>query len=176
MIGKVVPAFAFKGNGRLTGAYILESGVLVTSDLTLRNAGAKIVTNGSINLASKATTFVATADLETSLAAATGLKDKSIQIEGSGSIDGPVLKIRRFPVEFAAAGLGEVLGTSPQSLGGLKELVGSENAAEVISGKIEETTGLRLDPAVTDLLKGLLGGETAPAAPAPAPIRAIPQE
>jgi hypothetical protein len=178
MIGKVVPAFAFKGNGRLTGAYILESGVLVTSDLTLRNAGARIVTNGSVNLASKATTFVATADLETSLAAATGLKDKSIQIEGSGSIDGPVLKIRRFPVEFAAAGLGEVLGTSPQSLGGLKELVGSENAAEVISGKIEETTGLQLDPAVTDLLKGLLGGETAPAAPAaaPTPIRAVPQE
>jgi hypothetical protein len=177
LIGKVVPAFAFKGSGTVTGAYILESGVLVTSDLTVRNSGARLVTNGNVNLASKATTFVVTADLEPVLAAATGLKDKSIQIEGSGPLDHPELKIRQFPVEFAASGLGEVLGTSPESLGGLKELIGSGNAAEVISGKIEEATGLQLDPAVTDLLKGLMGGEDAPAAPAPAPapIRAVPQ-
>lgn len=176
LIGEVVPAFAFKGSGTVTGAYILESGVLVTSDLTVRNGGARLVTNGNVNLASKATTFVVTADLEPVLAAATGLKDKSIQIEGSGPLDQPVLKIRQFPVEFAASGLGEVLGTSPESLGGLRELIGSGNAAEVISGKIEEATGLQLDPAVTDLLKGLLGGEDAPAAPSPAPIRAVPQQ
>jgi len=177
LIGKVVPAFAFKGRGTVTGAYILESGVLVTSDLMVRNSGARLVTNGNVNLASKETTFVTTADLEPALAAATGLKEKSIQIEGSGPLDQPVLKIRQFPVEFAASGLGEVLGTSPESLGGLKELIGTGNAAEVISGKIEEATGLQLDPAVTDLLKGLLGGEDAPAAPAPAPapIRAVPQ-
>lgn len=177
-IGKVVPAFAFKGRGTVTGAYILESGVLVTSDLTVRNSGARLVTNGNVNLASKETTFVVTADLDPALAAATGLKDKTIQVEGSGPLDDPTLKIRQFPVEFAAAGLGEVLGTSPESLGGLKELIGSDNAAEVISGKIEEATGLELDPAVTDLLKGLLGGEDTPAAPAPAlaPIRAVPQQ
>lgn len=175
MIGKVVPAFSLKGSGTVTGAYILESGVLVTSDLTVRNGSARLVTNGNVNLASKNTTFVTTADLEPALAAASGLKDKAIQVEGSGPLDGPTLKIRQFPVEFAAAGLGEVLGTTPESLGGLKELIDSGNAAEVISGKIEEATGIQLDPAVTDLLKGLLGEDAAPAAPAPAPIRAVPQ-
>jgi hypothetical protein len=176
MIGKVVPAFASKGGGIVAGSYILESGVLVTSDLTSRNSGARFITSGNVNLASKATSFVTTADLEPVLAAATGLKDKSVEVEGTGPLDRPVLKIRRFPVEFAAVGLGEVLGTSSESLGGLRELVGSENAAEVITGRLEEATGLELDPAVTDLLKGLFGEEAAPSAPVPAPIRAVPRQ
>ncbi len=159
VLGKVVPAFGAKAAGTVTGAYILESGVLVTSDLTVRNDGARVVTNGSLNLASMRTNFTATAALEPALAAATGLKDKAVVVEGTGPWREPELKIREFPVEFAAAGLGEILGTTPESLGGLKELLGSEDPAAVISGSIEEATGLQIDPAVTDLLRGLLGGK-----------------
>ncbi len=172
LVGGVVPAFAAKGAGSVTGAYIIESGVLVTSDLAVRNGGARIVVNGSLTLASAQTNFTATADLEPALAAATGLKGKAIQVAGSGPLREPVLKVRQFPIEFTASGLGEVLGTTPESLAGLKDLVGSENAAEVISGTVEEAAALGLDPAVAELLKGLLGGGE-PERPL---LRAIPQE
>jgi len=174
LLGKIVPAFASTASGTVGGAYIIESGILVTSDLTVRNGGARVVTNGSVNLVKMETTFITTADLDPALAAATGLKDKAIQVEGSGPLRTPVLKIKQFPIEFAAAGLGEVLGTSPESLGAIKEVLGTGDAAAVITGTIAEATGLKLDPAVTDLLKGLLGGEEAEPAPRPA-LRAVPE-
>ncbi len=178
LLGKVVPAFGAKPSGTVSGAYILESGVLVTSDLAVRNDGARVAVNGSLNLASKQTHFTATASLEPALAAATGLKDKAVVVEGAGPWREPDLKIREFPVEFAAAGLGEVLGTTPESLGGLKDLLGSEDPAAALTGSLEEATGLKLDPAVTDLLRGILGGGEARPEPEPErPIlRAIPQE
>ena len=173
LVGQVVPAFAAKEKGSVTGAYIIESGVLLTSDLAVANGGAKIVTNGSVNLESLDTKFTAKAFLEPALAAATGLTDKAIAVEGSGPLASPVLKITDFPLEFASASLGQVLGTTPKSLGSLKEILGTDAAAVgVISGKLEEATGIKLDPAITDMFKSFLGGGKKPETPM---LRAQPQ-
>lgn len=175
LVGGIVPAFGAPEKGSVTGAYIIESGVLLTNDLTVENGGAKIVTGGSLNLSSKETQFSSRALLEPSLAAATGLADKSITVDGSGPVTAPVLKISTFPIEFASESLGTVLGTSKESLGTLKDaLADSENPAGVISGKIEEATGIKIDPEITELFNSFLGGGEASAAPAPAPLRAQP--
>jgi hypothetical protein len=178
LLGGIVPAFGIQGGGTLSGAYILESGVLVTSDLTVRNGAVRIVTNGNLNFASGGASFVSTAELEPVLAALTGLKDKTIQVEGTGPLREPVLKLRQFPVEFAAASLAQVLGTTPATVGTLKELVPPDDAAEILTGTIGETPGLTFDPAVQALISGLLG-QPAPSAPRAAPerpaLRAVPQ-
>ncbi|MCB1204804.1 MAG: hypothetical protein KDN18_11140 [Verrucomicrobiae bacterium] len=175
MIGSVLPAFAPKSGMSLGGAYILESGVLVTNDLTVSGGGVRLVTNGSVNLEEKTTKFVATADLEPALAAASGLKDVSIRVEGDGPLEEPVLKLRQFPVEFAGGTLSGVLGSTPESLAKLKTWVGPEDV-EVFTGPLEDAAGLGLDPDLVEWLKGLRGGE-APEASAPAApvLRAVPE-
>lgn len=181
MLGGVLPLFTAKSGTALSGAYIVESGVLVTSDLTVRSAGARLVTNGSVNLAEDTAKFVATADLEPALAAATGLKDQAIQIEGDGPLKDPVLKLRQFPLGFAANALSTVTGSSPESLAGLKALVGPEDAG-VISATLEGVEGLAgigLDPGLAEWVKGLLegaaAGTPAPETPATPTLRAIPE-
>ncbi|MEX2579818.1 MAG: hypothetical protein WD342_12240 [Verrucomicrobiales bacterium] len=157
LLGRVVPALGFDGRGTVTGAYIVESGVLVTNDFTVVNPEANLLVNGSVKLAEQTTDFTAVASLNDALAAATDLEDKTIEVHGTGALASPELTVSDFPVEFAAEKLGEVLGTSPETLGTLKEILGDgENAAEVISGKIEEATGLELGDEVNELLKGLL--------------------
>jgi hypothetical protein len=175
LLGGIVPAFGIRGGGIISGAYILESGILVTSDLTVGDGGVRIVTNGNLNFASQRVSFVSTAELEPSLAAATGLKEKTIQVEGAGPLREPVLKLRQFPVEFAAANLAQVLGTTPETIASLKALVGSEDAKDVITGTIGETPGLTFDPAVQALISGMLGQPLQPAPPVRPALRAVPQ-
>lgn len=170
LVGGIVPAFGATEKGSVTGAYIIESGVLLTNDLTIENGGARIITGGNLNLSSRETQFTSRGVLEPSLAAATGLADKAIVVQGSGPVTDPVVKISEFPIEFASAALGSVLGTSKESLGSLKEaLAGSEDPAKVISGKIEEAAGIKIDPEITDLFKSFLsgGGESKPAVAVP---------
>jgi len=163
LVGGIVPAFGAKEKGSATGAYIIESGVLLTNDLTIENGGARIITSGNLNLSSQETQFTSRGVLEQSLAAATGLADKAIVVEGNGPVTAPVIKISEFPIEFASVALGTVLGTSKESLGSLKEaLAGSEDPAKVISGTIEEATGIKIDPEITDLFKSFLGGGAEP--------------
>lgn len=175
LLGGIVPAFGIRGGGTLSGAYILESGVLVTSDLTVRNGGVRIITNGNLNFASQGVSFVSTAELEPSLAAVTGLKDKAIQVEGSGPLREPVLKLRQFPVDFAASNLAQVLGTTLETITSLKDLVALEDAKDVITGRIGETPGLTFDPAVQALISGMLGQPVQPAPPVRPALRAVPQ-
>ncbi len=171
-VGAVLPNLAKESTGTLTGAYIIESGVLVTSDLTLLQGGLRTVLNGSVNLVTSSTSFVAKVDLAPELAAATGLEGKAVAVEGGGTLQEPVLKVREFPLEFASGSLGGLLGSSPESLQKLKDLVKSEDASKVISGSLEEAAKIGVDPAVVEFLKAWTSG--AEAAPA-APLRAVPQ-
>lgn len=171
-VGAVLPVLTGGGSGALTSAYIIESGVLVTSDLTLLQGGLRTVVNGSVNLVTRATNFTARVDLAPELAGATGLEDKAVVVEGTGNLDQPVLKIREFPVEFASSALSGVLGSTPESLLKLQGLLPAENAAQAITGSLEDVEKIGIDPAVTGFLRGLIGGEE----PRPAPaIRAVPQ-
>ncbi len=170
LIGDIVPAFGASGKGSLTGAYIVESGSLITNDLTVERGGAMVVTAGEVKLDSSEVTFTSKAMLEPSLAAATGLTEKAIVMEGSGPLTSPNIRITEFPIEFAAEGLAGVLGTSTESLSSLKAtLESSENPAEVISGKIEEATGIKIDPAITDLFNSVLGTDEPAAVPVATP-------
>lgn len=173
-VGRAVPAFGVRGQGNITGAYIVESGVLVASDLTVGNSATRIVTSGSINLSSLETSFTTKAELVPSLAAATGLTDKVITFEGQGPLGDTVIAIKKFPLEFASVSLGSILGTSPRSLGTLKIVPGVETAIEAFADQLDEP-GITIHPEVTGFFKSLLGEEVAPPAAPEAPV-APPQE
>jgi len=158
-LGQVVPAFGVQGEGTLTGNYLVESGILITNDLTVRQGGARLVVNGNLELDSLDTEFTATADLEPTLARATGLEDEEVVVAGSGPVTEPTLRLEQFPFAFASEKLGDVLGTSPETLGRLEEMLDDpERAADVIGAELEEA-GVELSPEVSGLIQGLLGGE-----------------
>jgi len=167
-VGRAVPAFGVKGQGNITGAYIIESGVLVASDLTVANTAARIVTNGSVNLSSFETDFTARAELVPSLAAATGLSDKTITFAGKGPLDDPAVTLKTFPIEFASVSLGSILGTSPRSLGTLQIVPGVEEAVRVFADQLGGP-GITIHPEVTTFFKSLLGEEVPAPEEAPAP-------
>ncbi|MEM9282401.1 MAG: hypothetical protein AAGA96_11270 [Verrucomicrobiota bacterium] len=158
LLGKVIPVFGVEGKGAVTGAYLMESGVLFTNDLTVSQSGAKLVVKGSLNLESKNTDFTATASLEPSLATATGLGGKSITIVGEGPLTSPNLSLKDFPLDFASDALSDVLGTTPESLGQLQGLLGggTGGAAQMIEEQLEAETGVELPAAVGDLFRGML--------------------
>ncbi|MDF1739369.1 MAG: hypothetical protein P1U86_09435, partial [Verrucomicrobiales bacterium] len=180
LLGKLIPAFGISENGSVTGAYIIESGVLITSDLLVKGSGTEISTSGSMKLESQSVDFTSTATLTSALSAATGMEGKAITVRGSGLISDLDLELREFPIEFASEGLAKALGTTPESLSSLKEVLGEDgDASKVITGKIEEATGIELGPEATGLIKSLFGGEgeDEEAAPIQAePIRATPTE
>ena len=151
---------------------------MITSDLLVKGNGTEISTSGSMKLASQSVDFTSSATLKEALAAATGMEEKAIVVRGSGPISELELELREFPVEFASAGLAKALGTTPETLGSLKEILGEEgDAAKVITGTIEEATGIELGPEATGLIKSLLGGGEEEPAPLQAqPIRATPTE
>ena len=171
-LGRILPAFSFTGEGTLRGAYIVEAGVLVTSDLKVENESAQLSLNGSLNLSKQETDFTVVAQLQAPLAAATGLVDKAIKVTGKGPLGSPTLKIKEFPLEFAGEGLGAVLGTTPETLALLEETLGNAEAASaVLSDQLESAVGLELGSEIRGLLNRLGGavgseGASVPAAPA----------
>jgi hypothetical protein len=167
-VGRAVPAFGVKGQGNVTGAYIIESGVLVASDLTVANTAARIVTNGSVNLSSQETTFTSKAELVPSLASATGLTDKAITFEGKGLLSDPAVTLKTFPLEFASVSLGSILGTSPRSLGTLQIVPGVEEAVGAFADQLGGP-GVTIHPEVTTFFKSLLGEEATAPEEAPVP-------
>ena len=168
--GRAVPAFGVRGEGNVTGAYIIESGVLVASDLTVANTAARIVTNGRVNLSSYETDFTALAELVPSLALATGLTGKAITFVGKGPLSDPAVTLKTFPLEFASVSLGSILGTSPRSLGTLRIVPGVEEAVGAFADQLGGP-GVTIHPEVTTFFKSLLG-EEAPAPEAPAESQA----
>lgn len=167
-LGRIVPALSFTGEGSLRGAYIVEAGVLVTSDLKVENQSAILTLNGSLNLSRQDTDFTALARLQPPLAAATGLVDKTIKVTGSGPLGSPTLKIKEFPLEFAGESLQSVLGTTPETLALLEESFGNaESAAAALSDQLESAVGLELGSEIRDLLNRIVGASEADAASAP---------
>ena len=178
LLGKLIPAFGISGKGSVNGAYIIESGVMITSDLLVTGSGTEISTSGCMKLANQTVDFTSTAKLKEALAAATGMEEKAITVCGSGPVSKLKLELKEFPIEFASEGLAKALGTTPESLSSLKEVLGEEgDASKVITGAIEDATGIELGPEATGLLKSLLGGGDDEPAPIQAePIRALPTE
>lgn len=88
----------------------------------------------------------------------------------------PSLKLSEFPLDFAAGGLSEVLGTSPETLARLQGLVSAEEgaAAKVFGAELEEATGLELGEEVNGLLEGLFGGGAGEAEEEGEAVRAAP--
>ncbi len=104
------------------GDYLIDSGVLLTNNLTGRQSGTEILNNASMRLASQYIEFTSAATLQETLALTTGLADKSIIAEGEGPLISPTLSLAGFPVDFASEKLSEVLGTSPETLSQLSGL------------------------------------------------------
>ena len=160
LLGTVIPAFGIQGEGSLTGSYLVESGVLLTNDMVVKQGGAELITNGAIKLEHQSCDFTSVATLQPALAKATGLEGKSITIRGDGLISDPDLELKEFPLDFASSKLSEVLGTSPESLQELKGMLGdNEQAAKILGAEIEEVTGLELGDEIDSMINGFLGGE-----------------
>lgn len=159
LIGSIVPAFAGEETGTVTGAYIVESGILVTNDFTVRQAGANLVTSGNVRLAPQTVDFTSVASLDPALAKATGLEDKKVTVKGFGPLTDPELSLQDFPIEFTSETLAEVLGTSPESLGSLGDLLGEdlEEAAEILGAELGEEVDEETVTKVKALIQGFLG-------------------
>jgi hypothetical protein len=158
-LGAVIPAFGIQGEGSLTGAYIIESGTLLTNDLTVARGGAQLVTNGSIMMEKQYVSFTTKASLQPALAVATGLEEKVIEVSGSGDLSNPTLSLSGFPADFASEKLSEVLGTSPETLGQLKGMISDREgvAAEILGAPLDEAIGEELGGEVRGLLRGIFG-------------------
>lgn len=104
--------------------------------------------------------------LDSALAAATGLTDKAITFAGKGPLSDPAVTLKAFPIEFASASLGNILGTSPRSLETLRIVTGVEEAVGAFADELGEP-GITIHPEVIMFFKTLLG-EEAPAPEAPA--------
>ncbi|NRB72926.1 MAG: hypothetical protein HRU46_01070 [Verrucomicrobiales bacterium] len=158
-LGKVIPAFGVRKGDALSGSYIVESGILLTNDLTITQVGATVVVNGSVKLKPQTTEFTATASMDPTVITGTVLEGKQIVITGEGPLKEPEIKLKNFPVEFAAEELSSMLGTSPETLDQLKGLIeGEEDVAKMISEQLQEVVGdENATPEIQGLINGILG-------------------
>ena len=166
-LGKVIPAFGVRKGDALSGSYIVESGILLTNDLTITQVGAKVVVNGSVKLKPQTTDFTATASMDPAVVTGTSLEGKQVVITGEGALRDPEIKLKSFPLEFAAAELRSLLGTSPETLDQLKGLIeGEEDVAKMISEQLLEVLeDENATPEIQGLINGILGNM--PSLPAP---------
>lgn len=155
LLGRVVPAFGLSGEGSVRGAYLIDSGMLLTNDLTVSQGGAQLVTSANLMLQTQEVDFTTTASLEEALAAATGMQGKSITVKGKGSLYEPEVTLEEFPKEFAADALSEVLGTSPKTLERLKEMMPDSEVIEEIGEALDEAVGEELGDEVRSILRAI---------------------
>lgn len=158
-LGKVIPAFGVRKGDALSGSYIVESGILLTNDLAITQVGAKVLVNGSVKLKPRTTDFTATASMDPAVVTGTSLEGKQVVITGEGPLREPEIKLKNFPVEFAAEELSSMLGTSPQTLDQLKGLIeGEEDVAKMISEQLQDFVGdENATPEIQGLIDGILG-------------------
>ena len=158
-LGKVIPAFGVRKGDTLSGSYIVESGILLTNDLAITQVGAKVLVNGSLKLKPQTTDFTARASMDPAVVTGTSLEGKQVVITGEGPLREPEIKLKNFPVEFAAEELSSMLGTSPETLDQLKGLIeGEEGVAKMISEQLEEFVGdENATPEIQGLINGILG-------------------
>ncbi len=170
LAGRLVPILMGEEKGSVDASYQIESGVLITSDLTLRSGRLKIQTTGNVPLESQDVTFTAKVGLDSGIAAMVGLKDQVIYVDGKGPIDAPALTLSHFPIDFARVDLGGVLGTTSDTLAGLKELLPKEKRSSVLAAP-EDGSKIHIFASVMEILKENDEAE------APQPVlRAVPNE
>ena len=141
-LGKVIPAFGARKGDALSGTYIIESGILLTNDLTITQVGGSVLADGLVNLKTGTTKFAATASMDPNVVTGMPLEGKEVIIEGEGPWMEPSIKLKRFPVEFAAEELSSLLGTSAETMELLQGLMESdEDVAKMISDQLEKAIG-----------------------------------
>lgn len=170
---QIIPAFAGSEKEVVEGSFLIESDVFATSDLTATGDGSKIVCSGSVPLETQKVNFTAEVSPHSSLATALKLKDKSITLEGSGTLLEPELALKHFPLEFAQIDLGSALGTASDTLESLRDLVMAAKEPASVLAPLPEGSKARIFALVSDLIKEI----EAQAEPAPTPaLRAIPSQ
>ena len=146
LLGAAIPVFGPKNNSTMTGNYIIDSGILMTSDLLIRSDGTKVAVNGQADLTQLMTNFTATANLDGPLGVATGLTGEKIEIEGRGPLQSPVIRLKggALPAGFSSETVKGILGIA-------------DGSNEALSAMMQEIAGGSAS-AMGTLLKGV-GGE-----------------
>lgn len=112
LLGAAIPVFDVENQTTVSGTYVIDSGVLTTSDLLVRGEGTKISVKGQADLSRQLTAFSARANLEGPLGVATGLVSEVIEVEGRGPLKNPQLRLKggALPEGFSDEAVRQVLG------------------------------------------------------------------
>jgi hypothetical protein len=141
-LGKVVPAFGVRTGDALSGTYIIESGILLTNDLTVTQVGANVLLDANVNFKRETTKFTARASMDPTVVTGMPLEGKEVIIEGEGPWMKPSIRLKRFPFEFAAEELSSLLGTSAETMEILQGLIeGEEDLAKMVSDQLQKNIG-----------------------------------
>jgi len=173
----LVPAFGETGNASLTAAFLLESGYLLANDVLLRAAGTETRGGAQVNLATKEVQFQAAASLTGSLATASGLAGKPIEVRGEGLLGSPEAKLKNIPAELAREDVQAILGMNAESMGTLLESLGLSLDALMPPEPAEQGEDPEAGPSDAEVAEALQAADTgteeaaeaaSPADPAPA--------
>lgn len=138
-LGKLVPAFGVRTGDALSGTYIIESGILLTNDLTVTQVGSNVVLDANVNLERETAKFTARASMDPTAVTGMPLEGKEVIVEGEGPLMEPSIKLERFPVEFAAEELSSLLGNSAGTNEILQGLIESEeDFSKMISDQLKK--------------------------------------
>ncbi len=122
--GEIVPAFSRQIRSAMLGSFIIESGVLISSDINARSDQTQIVAGAQINFADKAVEFQSKAYVEGELATRSGLIDKGIEVKGAGTLLAPEMEIMSIPLELAEEAMQTSLGMTPASVKLITDFLG----------------------------------------------------
>ncbi|MDF1811191.1 MAG: AsmA-like C-terminal region-containing protein [Verrucomicrobiales bacterium] len=141
LLGAAIPVFNDRNTSAVFGHFIIESGVLMTSDLLVRSDGTKVAVKGQADLSRQLTAFSAKASLDGPLGIATGLIEEQIQVEGRGPLHSPQISLKggALPAGFSDENIKNMLGMTDGTAEALTAMMqeiaaGSGGLGGVING------------------------------------------
>jgi len=100
LLGTLIPAFATPDDRDVSATFLIESGILISSDLTSRGSSSQIQINGSVSLDTWEANFQAAVAPIAPLAIALNLEGKDLQFQGRGHVLHPDVAVQSFPQEY----------------------------------------------------------------------------
>ncbi len=160
LLGAAMPVFGSQNLSTAAGNFMIKEGVLMTTDLTVRSDGTRVLVKGQANLIHQLTAFSAAANLEGPLGAATGLVTEMIEVEGRGPLNNPQIRLKggALPAAFDSDRVRNLLGISEGSAEAMKAVMEQvAGGTGGVGGLIKSVTAPRPS---AEVVKPPTGGET----------------
>ncbi|MDF1756087.1 MAG: AsmA-like C-terminal region-containing protein [Verrucomicrobiales bacterium] len=147
LLGAAIPVFGAQNDSMVAGNFVIDTGVLMTSDLQVRSDGTKVLVKGQADLTRKLTAFSAKASLDGSLGMATGLIEEHIEVEGRGNLYSPQIRLKggALPGGFSSEGIRNMLGITDGSAEAMQAMMQEiASGSGGIGGLINGVGGVRV--------------------------------